>query len=84
MIPKVIHYCWFGRNPLPDIVQQCIASWREHCPDYEIIEWNEDNFDVNAIPYARAACADKNWAFLSDYARLAVIYNRGGYTSIRT
>lgn len=78
MIPKKIHYCWFGRNPKSEIIQKCIASWKEFCPDYEIIEWNEDNFDVNSIPYTAAAYADKKWAFVSDYARLKIVYENGG------
>lgn len=78
MIPKVIHYCWFGRNPKSEIIQKCIASWKEFCPDYEIIEWNEDNFDVNSIPYTAAAYADKKWAYVSDYARLKIVYENGG------
>ena len=55
MIPKTIHYCWFGRNPKPELVERCIASWKQYCPDYEIIEWNEDNYDVNSIPYTAEA-----------------------------
>lgn len=78
MIPKVIHYCWFGRNKKPELVQRCIASWRQYCPDYEIIEWNEDNFDVDMIPYTKDAYADKKWAFVSDYARLWIVYTQGG------
>ena len=60
MIPKKIHYCWFGRNPLPSLALKCIASWRKFLPDYEIIEWNEDNFDVNVIPYTAEAYRQKN------------------------
>lgn len=78
MIPKVIHYCWFGRNPKSEIIQKCIESWKEFCPDYEIIEWNEDNFDVNVIGYTRDAYADGRWAFVSDYARLWAVYHYGG------
>lgn len=78
MIPKVIHYCWFGGNPKSEIIQKCIDSWREFCPDYEIIEWNESNFDVNCIQYTADAYADQKWAFVSDYARLKVIYENGG------
>lgn len=78
MIPKVIHYCWFGRNPKSKIVQRCMESWKQYCPDYEIIEWNEDNFDVNGVPYSAAAYADKKWAFVSDYARLKIVYDHGG------
>lgn len=78
MIPKVIHYCWFGRNKKSELIEKCIASWYEYCPDYKIIEWNEDNFDINCIPYVRDAYADKKWAFVSDYARLDIIYRTGG------
>lgn len=69
MIPKVIHYCWFGRNPLPESALKCIASWKKYFPDYEIKEWNEDNFDVNIIPYTKDAYKAKKYAFVSDYAR---------------
>ncbi len=78
MIPKIIHYCWFGRNPLPESAQKCIASWRKFLPDYEIKEWNEDNFDVNIIPYTREAYAAKKYAFVSDYARFWILYHYGG------
>lgn len=78
MIPKVIHYCWFGRNPLPELAQKCIASWRKFFPDYEIKEWNEDNFDVNMIPYTAEAYRAKKYAFVSDYARFWILYKYGG------
>ncbi len=78
MIPKKIHYCWFGRNPLPESAQKCIASWRKFLPDYEIIEWNEDNFDVNCIPYTQEAYEAKKYAFVSDYARFKILYEHGG------
>lgn len=78
MIPKVIHYCWFGRNPLPKSAERCIASWRKFFPDYEIKEWNEDNFDVNMLPYTRDAYDAKKYAFVSDVARFWVLYNYGG------
>lgn len=78
MIPKKIHYCWFGRNPLPESALKCIASWRKYFPDYEIIEWNEDNFDVNSIPYTAEAYAAKKYAFVSDYARFKILYDHGG------
>lgn len=78
MIPKIIHYCWFGRNPLPPLAQECIASWRKYLPDYEIREWNEDNFDVNMIPYTAEAYRQKKYAFVSDYARFWVMYHYGG------
>lgn len=78
MIPKIIHYCWFGRNPLPSSAKRCINSWKKYLPDYEIKEWNEDNFDVNSIPYTRDAYAAKKYAFVSDYARFWVLYHYGG------
>ena len=78
MIPKIIHYCWFGRNPLPASAQKCIASWCKFLPDYEIKEWNEDNFDVNIIPYTQQAYKAKKYAFVSDYARFWILYHYGG------
>lgn len=78
MIPKVIHYCWFGGNPLPESAKKCIASWGEYLPDYEIKEWNESNFDVNSIKYTREAYRLKKYAFVSDYARMWILYNYGG------
>lgn len=78
MIPKIIHYCWFGRNPLPPLAINCIESWKKFFPDYEIKEWNEDNFDVNIIPYTSEAYAAKKYAFVSDYARFWILYNFGG------
>ena len=77
-IPKVIHYCWFGRNPLPASAVKCIESWKKFFPDYEIKEWNEDNFDVNVIPYTAEAYAVKKYAFVSDYARFWILYRYGG------
>ena len=79
MIPKKIHYCWFGRNPKPALAEKCIKSWKKYCPDYEIIEWNEDNFDISACPlYVRQAYEAKKWAFVTDYVRLKVVYDNGG------
>ncbi len=78
MIPKIIHYCWFGRNPLPTSAKKCIASWKIFLPDYEIKEWNEDNFDVNSIPYTQQAYEAKKYAFVSDYARFWILYHEGG------
>ena len=78
MIPKVIHYCWFGGNPLPASAKKCIASWRKYLPDYEIKEWNESNFDVNIIPYTAEAYKAKKYAFVSDYARFWIFYKYGG------
>ena len=78
MIPKKIHYCWFGGNPLPELAQKCIASWKQYCPDYEIIEWNESNFDINCCDYVREAYEAKKWAFVSDYARYKILHEYGG------
>lgn len=78
MIPKTIHYCWFGRGEKPELAEKCIASWKKYCPDYEIIEWNEDNFDLDRNEYAHYCYTNKKWAFLSDYVRLAVVCDHGG------
>lgn len=78
MIPKKIHYCWFGGKPLTEQVQKCIASWKKFCPDYEIIEWNEDNFDIECCPYVSEAYQAEKWAFITDYARLWTLYTYGG------
>jgi hypothetical protein len=78
LIPKIIHYCWFGGNPLPDTALKCIASWKKYCPDYEIKQWDESNFDVNACAYTREAYKAKKWAFVSDYARFKILYDEGG------
>lgn len=77
-IPKIIHYCWFGRNPLPELAIKCIESWKKFLPDYEIREWNEDNFDINQSYYTKEAYNKKKYAFVSDYVRLKVIYEYGG------
>ena len=78
MIPKKIHYCWFGGNPLPELAIKCIESWKKYCPDYEIIEWNESNFDVNALKYTKEAYENKKMAFVSDVARMYALVNIGG------
>lgn len=78
MIPKKIHYCWFGGNPLPPKSEKCIKSWRKFCPGFEIIEWNESNFDVMQNAYTAEMYRQKKYAFLSDYARLQIIYEQGG------
>ena len=77
-IPKVIHYCWFGGNPLPKSAEKCIATWRKYCPDYEIRQWNESNFDIHCNAYCAEMADRKKWAFLSDYARLKIVYENGG------
>lgn len=78
MIPKTIHYCWFGRGEKPKLAQRCIQSWKAFCPDYEIIEWNEDNFDINKNEYTKMCYEQKKYAFLSDYVRLVVVNDCGG------
>ncbi|MCM1219335.1 MAG: glycosyl transferase [Lachnospiraceae bacterium] len=75
---KTIHYCWFGKNPKSKLILKCIKSWKKYCPDYEIREWNEDNFDINCCDYVREAYESKKWAFVSDYCRFFVLYNYGG------
>ena len=78
MIPKKIHYCWFGRGEKPKLAEKCIASWKKYCPDYEIIEWNEDNFDMFVYPYTKYFLETQKYAFLSDLVRLIVIFENGG------
>lgn len=78
MVPPKIHYCWFGRGEKPKLAQKCIASWKKYCPDYEIIEWNEDNFNLDYNGYTRYCYDNKKWAFLSDFARLVVVAEHGG------
>ena len=78
MIPKKIHYCWFGRGEKPKLAKKCIESWKTFCPDYKIIEWNEDNIDVNMNAYTKMCYEQKNYAFLSDYVRLVAVFENGG------
>lgn len=78
MIPKKIHYCWFGGKELPDIAKKCISSWKEYCPDYEVFQWDESNCDLDCMPYVQEAYESKNWAFVSDVIRLLVVYAHGG------
>ena len=77
-IPKKIHYCWFGGNAKSQLLLNCLETWKNYFPDYEIIEWTEENFDVNVIDYTKEAYQQKKWAFVSDYARLYIIYHHGG------
>lgn len=77
-IPKTIHYCWFGGNPLPELAERCIESWRTFCPDYEIVRWDETNFDIHYNDYVAEAYAAKKWAFVSDVARLYALVHFGG------
>lgn len=78
VIPKIIHYCWFGRNELPELAQKCIASWHQFMPDWKYKLWNEDNFDVNTIQYTKEAYEARKYAFVSDYVRLWALANEGG------
>lgn len=78
MIPKVIHYCWFGGNEKSKLIKKCMKSWKKYCLDFEIKEWNESNFDIEINDYVKEAYQQKKWAFVSDYARLWIIYNYGG------
>lgn len=78
-IPKIIHYCWFGGNPKPKLAEKCIKSWKKYCPDYELVEWNEDNFDLSNVPaYVRQAMEAGRWAFVTDYVRLRALTEQGG------
>ena len=77
-IPKKIHYCWFGGNELPELATNCINSWKKFCPDYEIIRWDENNFDITSNQYVKEAYESKKFAFVTDYVRLYVLYNYGG------
>ena len=78
MIPKIIHYCWFGGKPKPELAQKCMKSWARYCPDYRLMEWNEACFDVSAFPYAKQAYDAKKWAFVTDVVRLYALYHYGG------
>ncbi len=77
-VPKIIHFCWFGKGKMPPLAEKCIKSWKKYCPDYEIICWNEENFDVNQNRYAKEAYDAGKWAFVSDYARLKILFEHGG------
>ena len=78
MIPKVIHYCWFGGKPLPKLAEKCIDSWKKFCPDYEIVRWDESNYDVRKNEYTSFCYENKKWAYLSDFARLDIVSQYGG------
>ncbi len=78
MISKVIHYCWFGKQKLPEEYSKYMDSWKRFCPDFEIVEWNENNFDISSNAYCYEAYIEEKWAFVSDYARLKIIYENGG------
>lgn len=78
MIPRKIHYCWFGKGEKSKLAVKCLESWKKYCPDYEIIEWNEDNFDVNLNGYTHYCYENRKWAYLSDFVRLYVVAKYGG------
>lgn len=78
MVPKIIHYCWFGGSPLPELAVKCIDSWKKYFPDYKIRKWDESNFDINCCAYVREAYEAGKWAFVSDYARFWILYHEGG------
>ncbi|WP_160665693.1 glycosyltransferase [Colidextribacter sp. OB.20] len=78
LIPKKIHYCWFGENSIPTELQKCMDSWKRFCPDYEIVRWDESSYDIHKTPYMEQAYAHKKWGFVSDFARLDILYQHGG------
>jgi len=78
MIPKIIHYCWFGRGEMPELAKMCIESWKKFLPDYELMLWNEDNFDVSSLKFTRQAYEKRKFAFVTDYVRLYALKNYGG------
>ena len=78
MIPKKIHYCWFGRGQMPPMALKCIESWHRYMPDYEYKLWNEDNFDINSVPYVKEAYEARKFAFVTDYVRLYALFSEGG------
>lgn len=79
LIPKIIHYTWFSGEPIPENIQRCIDSWKEKCPDYEIICWNASNYDYKKYPYTRQAYEAKRWGYMADVARLEILYEHGGF-----
>lgn len=78
MIPKIIHYCWFGNSELPEMAKECLGTWEKHFPGYQVIQWNEQNFDLSCNQYVREAYEAKKWAFVADYVRPFVLYKYGG------
>lgn len=79
MIPKILHYCWFGRGQPQDLFYKCLKSWQDYLPDWELKEWNEDNFDINMSPYTKFMYANREYAYVSDYVRLYALYTYGGF-----
>ena len=78
LIPKKLHYMWLGRKSIPDKLKRCVESWRRFCPNYQIVEWNEDNYDIEKHPYMKQAYEVGAYGFVPDYARLDILYNEGG------
>ena len=78
MIPKIVHYCWFGGKKKPKLARKCIKSWKKYLPDYTLKEWNESNFDINCNRYVREAYESRRFAFVTDYVRLYALYTEGG------
>ena len=78
MIPRIIHYCWFGRGPMPELALKCIDSWHKYLPNYTFRLWNEDSFDITSVPYVKEAYEAHKYAFVSDYVRLYALYREGG------
>ena len=78
MIPKIIHYCWFGGKPMPELALKCIESWKKFLPEYELRLWNEDTFDINSVPYVKEAYEARKFAFVTDYLRLWALEREGG------
>ena len=78
MIPKIIHYCWFGRGEMPKLMKKCLKSWKKYCPDWKIVRWDEDSFDVNSTVWTKQAYASKKYAFVADYVRVRALVEQGG------
>lgn len=78
MIPRIIHYCWLSDEPIPTNLQKCMDSWRKYCPEYEIIKWDTNRFDVHSVPLVEQAFTERKWAYAADYIRLYALYNMGG------
>ncbi len=78
MIPKIIHYCWFGGKELPELAQRCLATWADKCADYQLMRWDESTFDIESVPYVKEAYENRKFAFVTDYVRLWAIYHFGG------
>lgn len=78
MIPKKIHYCWFGRGEMPKLMKKCLKSWKKYCPDWKIVRWDEDSFDIHSTAWTEQAYEAKKYAFVADFVRLKALYELGG------